>query len=80
LVIFCGFYHESSSFKKKGRSGGRYIVTYTWDIKRVEMAWNTVLNLTPAVSISGQDTTDISLDFPHYAVSLVSCQEFLPTK
>ena len=48
-------------------------------VKRVEMAWNMVLNLNSAVSISGQDTTDISLAFPHYAVSLVACQEFLPT-
>jgi len=80
LVVLCKYYHESLSFKKKERSGGTYIETYTWDIKRVEMAWNTVLNLTHAVSISGQDTTDISLDFPHYAVSLLSCQEFLPTK
>jgi hypothetical protein len=64
----------------KKRSGGRYIVTYTWDIKSVEMAWNMVLNHSSVVSISGQDTTDISLDFLHYAVSLVSCQEFLPTE
>jgi hypothetical protein len=45
----------------------------------VEMAWNMVLNHSSAVSISGQDTTDTSLDFLHYAVSTVSCQEFLPT-